>query len=276
MKYRELEERLREVGIEEYRSEARIIFSSVGGFSSAELYLPDREIEDELLYPIIERRRMREPLAYILGKAYFYNECYKVTPEVLIPRQDTEILVDCAVKRIPERKRIIDLCTGSGCVGISTVKNTVGTTATLVDISLGALDIARQNAELNGVSSRISTERIDLLSDFPSGKYFAVLSNPPYVTDSEYAELADELYYEPKNAFLGGGDGLVFYRAIISRLGEILEEDGFAAFEIGASQAEAVVKIAEEYGFSAEILKDFSGHDRVAALRFAAGDARHS
>ena len=269
MTQRELSARLGECGIEECDSEARIIFCELLKISPAELYSADRSLPEAELAPIIERRRMREPLAYILGKAYFYNETYTVTPEVLIPRQDTEILVDFAVRNIKTGERLIDLCCGSGCVGISTLCNTKDTKATLVDISLGAIEVARRNAEDCGVLFRTELERCDLLTDFPGGRYDAVLSNPPYVTESEYKCLEKELYYEPRAAFIGGCDGLIFYRRIIENLDKILLPQGFCALEIGASQAEAVTKIANELGFSAEIIKDFSGHDRVAVLRYA-------
>jgi len=267
---RELTAELLECGIDEAAGEARIIFCELLGITPAELYSAERALPDAELLPIIERRRMREPLSYILGKVYFYNECYNVTPEVLIPRQDTEILVDLAVKNIKRGGRFIDLCTGSGCVGISVLCNTERTSATLLDISLGAIEIARRNAEDNGVISRADFQRCDLLKDFPEGKYDAVLSNPPYVTESEYAELEKELYYEPKCAFVGGSDGLIFYRRIIENLQKILLPDGFCALEIGASQADAVSAIARERGFTAEIIKDFSGHDRVVMLRYEA------
>ena len=267
--YKELVSELRAVGVDEAEVEARIIFCELLGITPGELYSADRSLPEAELAPIIERRRMREPLAYILGKAYFYNETYTVTPEVLIPRQDTEILVDFAVRNIKTGERLIDLCCGSGCVGISTLCNTKDTKATLVDISLGAIEVARRNAEDCGVLFRTELERCDLLTDFPGGRYEAVLSNPPYVTESEYKCLEKELYYEPRAAFIGGCDGLIFYRRIIENLDKILLPQGFCALEIGASQAEAVTKIANELGFSAEIIKDFSGHDRVAVLRYA-------
>lgn len=268
MTLRELAAALLEVGIDEGENEARMIFCELLGITPGELYSAERALPETELLPIIERRANGEPIQYILGKAYFYNETYTVTPEVLIPRQDTEILVDYAVKHLKAGDKFIDLCTGSGCVGISTLANTKAEGAVLIDISLGAIEVARLNAENNGVTSRAEFQRCDLLTDFPEGKYSAVLSNPPYVTEHEYTELQKELYHEPKCAFVGGSDGLIFYRRIIDNLDKILLPNGFAALEIGASQAEAVVRLATERGFIAEVIKDFSGHDRVVVLRY--------
>ncbi len=267
MTERELAARLLDVGVEENECEAGIIFRELSGKSGAELRLGQVTLDNAMLEEIIRRRKEHEPLAYILGYQYFYLGKFKVTPDVLIPRQDTELLVSTAARELKGGERILDLCTGSGCVGISTLVASERTTALLVDISERALDIAKENAEQNRVGHRVSFAKMDVLRELPPGKFDAILSNPPYVSEADYKTLAPELYREPSIAFLGGEDGCDFYRAIIPRLDGMLTEGGFAAFEVGYNQAEAVGNFAELFGFTYEICKDFCNHNRVVLLR---------
>lgn len=258
---------LRNAGIDNARGEARILFREIGKIKESELYGGDPDSSSEELISAVERRRSREPLQYILGKCDFYNETYLVTPDCLIPRQDTEILVDYAVKNLPDGAYFIDLCTGSGCIAISTLKNTNGTRATAVDISSAALDVAKKNAARCEVADRIEFSKSDVLSGKIKDGAFAILSNPPYVTTEAYKSLDPEIYREPKEAFLGGDDGLIFYRRITGLYKDAIPKEGFIAFEIGYDQGAAISEIAETNGMSAEILKDFSNNDRVAVLK---------
>ncbi len=264
---KEAEELLRRAGVTEYAHDARALFRRFGSFKPYEIITKDRECSSNELDDALRRRAEREPLAYILGEVDFYRESYSVTKDCLIPRQDTEILVDFAVKNIPDGENFIDICTGSGCVAISTLKNTSATRALAIDISDKALAIAKANAERNGVSSRLDLSLMDALRFKPKEQIFALLSNPPYVTNEEYKHLEEELFREPEIAFIGGDDGLDFYRAIVSNFKGKIKSNGFMAFEIGASQADALREIAEENLFSHEIIKDLSGLDRVAVLR---------
>lgn len=258
---------LADAGIEDARYEARELFMYFGGYKKHELILSDPDCTADDLISAINKRVLRVPLQYIIGSVGFYNEEYEVSDACLIPRQDTEILVDYAVKNIPDGERFLDACTGSGCVGISTLKNTVGTTALLVDLSLDALKIAKRNAEKNGVLDRAEFCSADLLSEIADGEYFAVLSNPPYVTESAYESLEREIYYEPKMAFVGGRDGLDFYRRLTSVYKSRIKAKGFIAYEIGYDQGQALREIAESENMTCEIIKDLSGNDRVAVLR---------
>ena len=268
MRLSEAIRRLKDAGVPNAVYDARMLFSELGGISRADMMVSDPELDSEVISAAVERRCGREPLQYIIGKVAFYNEEYEVSPDCLIPRADTEILVECAAKNIPRGESFIDLCCGSGCVGISTLRATVDTKATLVDISEGALTIAKKNAERNGVFERADFILSDVLSDTPiRGEYFAVLSNPPYVTDTAYENLEKEIYFEPKIAFVGGVDGMRFYRAITNAYRNSIKPLGFIAFEIGFDQGEAISNLADEFGFSAEIIKDFSGNDRVALLK---------
>ena len=265
MRLSDAEGLLREAGIDEAKSEARIIFSRIGGVPDYALPL-DPECDSEAVAGAIERRRARYPLAYVIGEVDFYRESYKVSPACLIPRPETEILVDLAVRSIPSGARFADLCTGSGCIAISTLKNTDGTHAVALDLSPDAISIATENADRNGVRDRIEFVTGDALCGL-EGKFFAILSNPPYVSESAYASLDAELYAEPKMAFVGGEDGGDFYRRMIPLYKENLLENGFLAFEIGYDQGELLRALGEENGMSVEIIKDYSSLDRIALLR---------
>ncbi len=267
MKISEAIELLRSAGVENPSYDARALFARLGGISSAELVLGDTECNGEELLFAISRRAKREPLQYILGEVDFYRETYKVTPDCLIPRQDTEILVDFAVHNIPEGKRFFDLCTGSGCVTVSTLKNTRETAAIAIDVSDAALSVARENAERNGVSERVRFISANVLEYEPCDEVFAVLSNPPYVTESAYKALAEEIYHEPKIAFVGGESGLVFYEKILDLYKNKIAKGGFFAFEIGYDQGDALTALARSCGMAAEIIKDYSGLDRVAVIK---------
>lgn len=254
-------------GVEDPRREARTIFSHYLGVSMAQLVGGDYEADDKRVDYAVKRRAGREPLQYILGEVYFYREKYKVNEGCLIPREDTEILVDYAVKHIPRGESFIDLCTGSGCVAVSVLRNTDSTRAVAVDISEAALRIAEKNARLMDVAERVTFVCADVkLPPVSEAQYFALLSNPPYVTDDEYLHLEKELYSEPRIAFVGGSDGGDFYRSIIPNYKEKIKDGGFMAFEIGRAQASLLCEIAHGCGMSCRILKDLSGNDRVAVL----------
>lgn len=259
---------LSEAKIESARLDARLLFSHFGGFSHAELVGCDPECEDERLADALRRRAKREPLQYIVGEVAFFNETYRVTPSCLIPRAETELLVELAIKRLPRGAHFLDLCTGSGCIAISTVKNS-DTRGTALDLSDEALDVARKNAEANGVSERISFIHGDALKRCVEGDFFAVLSNPPYVTEKEYEALEPEIYFEPRMALVGGGeDGASFYDRITELyIDRVAEKGGFVAFEIGSGQADALRRIAEKYGAECEIINDYSALARIAVLK---------
>ena len=258
---------LREAGIESAEHDARLLFSHFGSFAPHELVLKTAVISDELIKKPLEERISRRPLQYIIGEVGFYKESFSVSEDCLIPRQDTEILVDYAVKNIPEGESFLDICTGSGCIAISTVKNTKNTRALAIDLSEKALECARRNAVKNGVLEKIDFLLADALEYEPKERYFAVLSNPPYVTEEEYRELEKELYYEPKMALVARDGGLEFYKKLVPAMKDSIKDSGFIAFEIGSSQSNALLKIAEENSMTAEIINDLSGLARVAVLK---------
>ena len=267
MTLKETIEALRDAGVDSPEYDARELFKKFGGCTG--IINLTTSSDEQILHDAIDRRISREPLQYILGSVGFYREEYIVSPDCLIPRSDTEILVDYAVKNIPRGESFADLCSGSGCIGISTLANTHNTVCVSVDVSEKALAITEKNAKLNKVYDRIKTARIDLLSDSAKldGEFYAILSNPPYVANDVYETLGSEIFHEPKIAFVGGDDGMIFYEKLIPLALSHLKNDGFIAFEIGYDQANKITLLASENCCSCEIIKDYSGNDRVAVLK---------
>lgn len=265
--------RLRAADIPNPLYEARLLFSHFGGFSDAALYGSDPACDDAAIEPYLCRRERHEPMAYIIGEWGFYRETYFVSEDTLIPREDTEILVDYAVKHLPKGARFADLCTGSGCIALSVLNNTEGTAALAADLSEGALTVARKNAARLGLSDRADFVLADVLSEgFLSdlaarGPWDAILCNPPYIPEQVYRTLAPEIFFEPKTAFVGAQEGMAFYRILIPALLPTLKPDGFLVFEIGYDQEARMRALAEESGCEATILKDLSDHPRVAVLK---------
>ncbi len=212
------------------------------------------------------RRINGEPLQYILGETEFMSLPFKVNRSTLIPRSDTETLVEHVLKQMnSEQAKILDIGAGTGCIGISLAYYNKNARVTELDISGGALETAKINAETNGVSDRVSFKKADILSETPDGKYDIIVSNPPYIETAVIGTLQTEVKdYEPLSALDGGLDGLMFYRRIISISPEILKKGGILAFEIGYNQSADVSALMKNAGFiSIEIIKDLSNNDRV-------------
>lgn len=273
MTYNEICNRLSLAGIENNRAEAAMLVCHFYDISKAELLgMYDRDFDSEELSSAVEKRCSHYPLQYILGFWEFFRETYRVTEDTLIPRQDTEKLVELAINIMPEGARFIDLCTGSGCVAISTLASRPDCRGVAVDIFDKTLAVATENAERNGVTDRLGFMRADVLD--PSfmdslGHFECILSNPPYIETDEIKTLADELFFEPDAALDGGEDGLNFYRTIIGSYGAYLTENGCMLLEIGNKQAAAVSDIARENGYECEIFRDYGKNDRVAYLKRA-------
>lgn len=273
MTLNELKEALRLGGIEAYEYEARELFYSVGKTPRSTPIFANTTAESEPLFNAIARRLSGEPLQYIVGEVGFFRETYLVSPDCLIPRADTEILVELAVKRLKNGADFLDLCTGSGCIAISTLKNTTNTTCRCADLSQNAFEMAKKNAKRNGVEKRLTPILADVLTAegrdlITEGKTFdAILSNPPYVSLSAYTTLEKEIYYEPRMAFVGGGeDGGDFYRIMTPLYLPYVKEGGFIAYEIGFDGAPIMEEVARDNGLSLEIIKDYGANDRVAVL----------
>lgn len=214
----------------------------------------------------LARYRAGEPLAYLLGEQYFWRYRFTVTPDVLIPRPDTERLVETALSLLPKNGRFADLCTGSGAIVLSILADRPDLTADAPDISPAALAVALHNAHDLQVADRVRFHCTDLLSHDPlEGLYDAILSNPPYIPAKDIADYPS-LAYEPQIALDGGEDGLDFYRAILSRFSHHLKEGGCFLFEIGYDQGTQIRALGDTFGFDCTVTKDYGGNDRVAKL----------
>ncbi len=215
------------------------------------------------------RRCSGEPLAYILGEWEFYGITLKVTPDVLIPRSDTEALVDCVLRRADGTFRFLDLGCGSGCVGIALGAMRSGSRGVLADMSEGALAVAKENVYNQKLSSRLSCISADMTKEPPQGigSFDVIVSNPPYITDAEMEELDKSVReFEPTMALAGGEDGLDFYRAICANWICTLKEGGVLAFECGIGQSSALEKLVAEYGMkSIQTTRDTTGANRVVS-----------
>ena len=268
MKLSDLVRALEGGGIEDAAREARLLFSHVTGTPPHRLIGDDPACDDPRLSDLLARRLSRIPLAYLVGEVGFYRETYRVTPDVLIPRPETELLVEKAIGMLPDHARFLDLCCGSGCVGISVLCNRPRVFCDAVDLSPEAVALTRENGERNGVSSRLSAALADLFA-LPAAfsGYDAVLSNPPYIARGVIPSLSPEVQTEPHIALDGGPDGLAFYREIIRRLPSLLVPSGFCLCEIGYDQGDAIKALAVKGGYSAEIFPDLAGLSRVALIR---------
>ena len=267
MKLSELRRRLSDAGIEDADVEARLLFSHATGQPAHRLIGGDPACDAPALEELLAKRLDRVPLAYLLGEVTFCRETYRVTPDVLIPRPDTEILVEEAIKRIPAGARFADLCCGSGCIGISVLANRPDLSCVSVDLSPAAVSLTRENAKRNGVSDRIAVLCADLFA-LPAelSGFGAFLCNPPYIVSGVIPTLSPEVLHEPREALDGGADGLAFYREIARRLPAILAPGGIALLEIGYDQADAVTGLFSACGAAPEIRRDYGGNPRLAIL----------
>ena len=218
----------------------------------------------------LARLKSGEPLAYVLGEWYFYGLTFKLNDACLIPRPDTEHVVDKAIAGIKKGGCFIDLCTGSGCIAVSVLKNRPDLTAYALDISGRALEKAKENATLNGVSDRITFIEGDVFAFEPSElpAFAAVISNPPYIR-SDVVPTLEVAKSEPWEALDGGEDVMDFYRFIIKKYCDKLTRGGEFIFEIGYDQGEAIRLLARQNGLDCEITKDYGGNDRVARVTMA-------
>lgn len=231
--------------------------------------------DEEKLADAEKRLRNHEPIAYILGETVFFREYYYVTPAVLIPRPDTERVVEKILRHLPENGKMLELCTGSGCISISSLCSTRHTTSVAVDISGEALAVAKKNADRNHVSLRIRFVQGDVFSPFlwqqlaKWGPYDVIAANPPYVCSGVMPFLEEECRFEPSIAFDGGEDGMDFYNEILRYAPSLLKEDGRIIFEIGYDQRQAILSAAEEQQLSCSVTKDYGGNDRVAVMKLS-------
>lgn len=262
--------RLTPVAADMARREAGILLGHVLGISSAQLFANS----DALVAPeqasrfehLLQQREQHRPVSQLVGKRAFWEHEFVVTPDVLDPRPDTELLVELALEHTQAR-RVLDLGTGSGCILCSVLRGLPRATGLGVDISQAALSVARRNAVALGVADRAEFQCASWF-DGIEGSFDLILSNPPYVTQDEYDTLEPEVRnWEPRSALTDDGDGLAAYRAIAGQLYAFLAPGGLALFEHGWRQAGQVAEIFRAQGFSdLRSYRDLSGKDRVIGV----------
>lgn len=261
-------------GIDSPRLDAELLVADALGIERIGLYLdlnrPLLEEERSAIRPLVARRREREPVAYILGRRDFHGRSFEVTPDVLIPRPDTETLVDAALEVIPRQSacRVLDVGTGSGAIAVTLASERPEAIVTATDVSETALEVARRNARALGVADRIVFELRDLLD--ANACYDVVVSNPPYVASSDLDELQEEVRdYEPRRALEAGADGLAVIRRLLVAAGETTAQGSRLLVEVGAGQARKVVDLARQGGIweLVQLGLDLGRIERVVHLR---------
>lgn len=265
---------LKEAGIEEYILEAELFLAHTLNRTRLDIltdsFYEVSKKDQQIFEDMIKRRSLCEPAAYIIGTKEFMGLDFKVKPGILIPRPDTETLVEAVIEKIKEKgfKKSAEVGIGSGCISISIAKYTdiecVGS-----DISPVAVETAVENAKNNEVEDRVKFYLGDVFKGIPEGKYDIVVSNPPYIRQKDMETLMDDVKnYEPHTALYGGKDGLDFYRRITEEGKELLNDGGYIFYEIGYDEAVEVSQILEVNGFvDIEVVKDLSGLDRVVSAR---------
>ena len=227
-----------EKGVDSPRLDAEVLLSHILKCDRIHLYVNfDRPLVEEELSSfrqMVKARVQRMPVAYILGEKEFMGHTFRVTPDVLVPRPDTEILVEEAIRLLKEKDspRIVDIGTGSGAILLSVLMDTEGSTGVAVDLSPAALAVAKSNGERLGLAERVDFRLGDLYAPV-DGLFDAILSNPPYIPVRDMAELSPEVKQEPEMALVGGEDGLDFYRRLIADAPRYLKEGGIVLFEVG-------------------------------------------
>ena len=260
------EEKLNSAGIEDAKHDAWLLLTFICKIDRTFYYVhmdEDMSVEQVAEYEsVLNKRAEHVPLQYITGEQEFMGIPFRVNDAVLIPRQDTETLVEEALKVIRPGMKVLDMCTGSGCILISILKNIVDVEGYGYDISKQAINVAKENAKLNHVNATF--ERSDLFEDV-SDIFDVIVSNPPYIPTDVISGLMPEVaMYEPMQALDGKEDGLHFYRRIIADTLKYLKPDGKLLFEIGHDQGESVSSLMKEAGYKdVRVIKDLAGNDRV-------------
>ncbi|MCF7792548.1 MAG: peptide chain release factor N(5)-glutamine methyltransferase [Candidatus Cloacimonetes bacterium] len=260
---------LKQAGSTNPKLDAELIISHFTGINRLELNLhADDEVSEESQIKIkkaIQRRIDHEPIQYILGETEFYGLQIKVNPSVLIPRPETELLVEKIIDENPAEKSILEIGSGSGCIAITLKKLLPDSSVTATDISGKALKTTQENAETN--QTEIDFIQSDLFDNI-SGRFDLIVSNPPYIPKDEYKKLSTEIKkFEPESALLANEDGIYFYRQILEKAKQFLNNNGKIYFEIGYDQAERIREIALRNGFTGiEVFQDLNGFDRMMRI----------
>ena len=271
MTYREAivlgEKNLQQADIADAKTDSWLLLAMACKIDHTYYYMHiDEEMSEEQVREfevLIRKRAERVPLQYITGEQDFMGLTFHVNSNVLIPRQDTETLVEEAIKVIKPGMKVMDMCTGSGCVLISILKNAHDVEGIGYDISKQAINVAKENAKFNEVPAVF--ERSDLFEDVVENDFDVIVSNPPYIPTDVVATLMPEVsQFEPREALDGKGDGLYFYSKILEQCKNYMKQDGYILFEIGCEQGDAVSTMMRLAGFSeVRVIKDLARNDRV-------------
>lgn len=274
------QEALDVLGPQESQVSAEYLLEEASGLKRWQIKLKAEEKPEALLVEKyrrwIDKRRQRVPSAYVTGKAFFREECLDVGPECLVPRPETELLVEAVIQGsafgVSKNFKFLDLGTGSGAIAISLLRFFQNATVVMADISTNALRMASHNAKRYGLTGRFEAVYSDFFSAFKSADqkktWSVIVSNPPYLAAADWQNVEPELLYEPRLALDGGYDGLDAYRRIAREAGDFLETQGMLFLEVGQGQSAAVSGLLAEQGFTdIHILKDFSGIDRIVTAR---------
>lgn len=247
--YKEAISALETADIDNAAFDARLLLLDALGITKEEYAQKKNEPCDnarlEVFFDLIKKRRHHVPLQYLLGKWEFCGNEFIVSPLCLIPRPETELLAEAAFSLNIKNCRFADMCTGSGCIGISYAKANKDSTGLLLDVSAEALSVAKENAELNSVSRQTEVRRFDVFSDVLDGDIDLLMSNPPYISKADMLKLQPEVRFEPEIALCGGEDGLDFYKAICSRHVTGLKKGAYVIFELGIGEYEEVCAMLE-------------------------------
>jgi release factor glutamine methyltransferase len=260
--------RLAAAGIDEPRREARLILAAALDTDAAG-WLNCDEVEPSCFEPLLARRERREPLAYITGSREFWGLTFAVSPATLIPRPDSETLIEAALAAIPDRTsltRILDLGTGTGCLLLAALTDFPAAFGVGVDLAPAAAALAAANAAALGLAPRAAFLAGDWAAAIRA-KFDLILANPPYIPADTIGDLMPEVQnFEPRAALDGGADGFAAHRALCAVLPTLLAPDGVAVLELGAGQAYNFVDLAERSGFTVATRRDLGGHERAAIL----------
>ena len=271
---------LQAANIDEASVKARIILREVANMSVEDMLL-DREVKDEQKVLDFARKmaQTKAPLQHLLGYWYFMGEKFIVSENTLIPREETEFLVNCAIEKINKIKKhtlqVLDIGTGSGCIACMIAKNAPQAEVLGVDVSSDALQVALENAQKLDLIKKVVFRKSDLFSALREGEKFdVVVSNPPYISEDDYKNLDSTVRdFEPKSALLAKENGLEFYKKIIKQAAKYVNYGGYIAFECGMGQAREICTLLERNGFQvSDVIKDLAGIERVVAARMVLVD----
>lgn len=280
MKIRELlfegEEKLKQAEKLSARNDALLLLSFLLNMDRGKMFLAFETVAQESLIEeyreVIRQRASGVPLQHITGISEFMGLTFKVTPQVLIPRSETELLVEEALKLICPNMRVLELCTGSGCIALSILKLFNSVSVTAADISEDAVYVAKENAKNLDINIGKELGEIDFLQgdlfEPVEGTYDLIIVNPPYIKSGDIKSLMEEVReHDPVIALDGGADGLYFYRRLFYEAKNYMEDEGYLLLEIGQDQGKDIINLAEESYYNIKVMKDYSNKDRIVRMQ---------